>query len=218
MHIIKTKTAYIYSKDGDIFYKDNKTGTTRRITETIDSESNPQFSFQDTKIVFNRGQNLYAWNIATGETQQLTNLKTASATPAAGAGGARSSSNTSKSGEANEQENWLKKDQLQYFEVLRSRKEKKERLMHIPKHKQKELRSISIEDKILQGLNISPDGRFISYRLNKPVTAIKTTIVPNYVTETGFTTDIPARTKVGDTTAPVLNFLYMTGNRIRCSL
>jgi hypothetical protein len=46
-------------------------------------------------------------------------------------------------------------------------------------------------------LTISPDGRFISYRLVKPATNSKNTIVPAYVTESGFTEDIPGRTKVG---------------------
>src|SRR4026208_1719020 len=40
----------------------------------------------------------------------------------------------------------------------------------------KELRSIAIEDKILQGLKVSPDGRFVSYLLKKPITANKPTI------------------------------------------
>ena len=55
-----------------------KTGKTKKITETTDTESNPQFSFNETKIVYNRNQNLYAWDITTGETQQLTNLKSGS--------------------------------------------------------------------------------------------------------------------------------------------
>src|SRR5690606_20200795 len=44
---------------------------------------------------------------------------------------------------------------------------------------------------------ISPNGRFISYRLFKPASGNKNTIIPNYITESGFTTDIPGRTKVG---------------------
>jgi hypothetical protein len=42
----------------------------------------------------------------------------------------------------------------------------------------------------------------------KPQPAAKSTIVPSYVTETGFTTDIPGRTKVG--TAPGISefFIY----------
>jgi Tol biopolymer transport system component len=72
----------VYNKDADIFYTDIKTGKTTRITETTETESNPQFSFNDMKVVYSRNQNLYAWNIVTGETQQLTNLKSGTASPA----------------------------------------------------------------------------------------------------------------------------------------
>jgi dipeptidyl aminopeptidase/acylaminoacyl peptidase len=209
----KAKTAYLYSKDADIFYTDLKTGKTKRITETTESETNPQFSFSDAKIVYSHSQNLYAWNIITGETQQLTNLKsgtTTSATiPATGRTGSSSSSAKSGTESGNQQEAWLKRDQLQYFEVLRSRKEKKDLADAYTKDtKKKELRSINIDDKMLQGLSISPDGRFISYRLTKPTTGNKTTIVPSYVTESGFTTDIPARTKVGESAGSSEFFIY----------
>jgi dipeptidyl aminopeptidase/acylaminoacyl peptidase len=204
------KTAYTYNKDGDIFYMETKTGKTRRITQTIDNENNPRFSFNESKIVFNRGQNLYAWDITTGETLQLTNLKTGSGSPAAGPATRGSIAPVRTGAESgNQQEAWLKKDQLQYFEVLRSRKEKKEKADAYNKEiKQKELRSISIDDKILQGLTISPDGRFISYRLSKAAANSKSTIVPSYVTESGFTVDIPARTKVGAPEATSEFFVY----------
>ncbi len=211
----KARTAYVYSKDGDVFYRDIKTGKTRRVTETTEFESNPQFSFNETKIVYSRSQNLYAWNIATGETQQLTNVKTGeSASPVqiGGARTARGAAPRSATG-GSQQEEWLKKDQLQYFEVLRLRKEKKDKGDAYTKAaRPKELRSISIEDKTLQSLNISPDGRFISYRLSKPPSGSKTTIVPSYVTESGFTTDIPARTKVG---APEASSTFYFYDRVR---
>lgn len=178
------RTACTYSRNGDIFYTDSKTGTTRRITSTTETESNPQFSFNGTRIVYIHRQNLYAWDIATGETQQLTNSKTGNATP--------------RKETASPQEEWLRNDQLKYFEVLRKRKEKKEAAETYAKNTQpKELRSIPIEDKTLLGLAISPDGRFVSYRLFKAAANAKTTIVPSYVTETGFTADIPSRAKVG---------------------
>ncbi len=77
-----SRTAYVLAKDGDIFYTEIKTGKTKRITQTADAETNPQFSFNETKIVYNRNQNLYAWDIASGETMQLTNLKTGDAAAA----------------------------------------------------------------------------------------------------------------------------------------
>ncbi|RZL48790.1 MAG: S9 family peptidase, partial [Pedobacter sp.] len=53
-------------------------------------------------------------------------------------------------------------------------------------------------DKFLSGLVVSPDGKFISYRLTNPVTTNHNTIVPNYVTASGYTEDIPGRAKVGE--------------------
>lgn len=209
-----SRSAFVYSKDGDVFYTETKTGKTKRITQTTDAEMNPQFSFNETKIVYNRSQNLYAWDIATGETMQLTNLRTGDAAPPAaafqGRGGNAGARTNTAAGSANQQEDWLKNDQLRYFEVLRSRKEKREKTDAYNKSvpKPKELRSINIEDKFLQGLSISPDGRFISYRLFKTATNAKTTIVPSYVTESGFTTDIPGRTKVGAAQASSEFYFY----------
>ncbi len=208
-----SRTAYVFSKDGDVFYVDSKTNQTKRITQTTDAESNPQFSFNETKIVYNRNQNLYAWNIASGETLQLTNLKTGDLIPVNNIAGRNNNNPPRANREAsagNQQEEWLKNDQLQYFEVLRSRKELREKGDAYNKAlpKPKELRSINIEDKSLQGLNISPDGRFISYRLFKPAGNNKTTIVPSYVTESGFTTDINGRSKVGAAQGNSEFFIY----------
>ncbi len=191
-----TRTAFVYTKESDVFFTDIKSGTTKRIVQTTDVESNPQFCFNETKIVFTRNQNLFAWDIRSGETIQLTNLISGSA-------------KDSKEPALNAQEQWLKNDQLSYFEVLRSRKEKKDKSEAYTKAlpKQKELRVIPMDDKTLQGLSISPDGRFISYRLFKAIPG-KTTIVPSYVTESGFTTDIPGRTKVGATQGSNEFFIY----------
>ncbi|MCH5688299.1 DPP IV N-terminal domain-containing protein [Niabella sp. W65] len=72
------RTRYIFEKNGDIFFSDIPSGKTKRITNTIESESNPQFSFGEKKIVYTRNSNLYSWDIATGETEQLTNIGTGS--------------------------------------------------------------------------------------------------------------------------------------------
>jgi dipeptidyl aminopeptidase/acylaminoacyl peptidase len=209
------RTAYVYTKESDIFYVDIKTGRTRRITQTIDAETNPRFCFNETKIVYTRNQNFYAWDIITGETLQLTNIKSGdAAAPAVTPQGRGGNQPPPRSGgqAGNQQEDWLKKDQLQYFEVLRTRKEKREKGEAYSKTlpKPKELRPINIEDKSLQGTGISPDGRFISYRLVKlaPPASAKATIVPSYVTESGFTTDIPARTKVGAVQGSSEFFIY----------
>jgi len=199
-----SRTAYTFSKDGDIFLTDTKTGKQRRITQTSDYESNPVFSFNETKIVYTRNQNLYAWDIASGLTTQLTNFQKGAAPaqpesrPAAGRRRPQQTKDEKKE-TLNAQEKWLQNDQLQNFDVLRSRKEKKDLTDSMNKllPKPKEIKSIYIEDKILNNVVISPDGRFITYRLFKPATGAKNTIVPSYVTQSGFTEDIAGRTKVG---------------------
>ncbi|MEP7239140.1 MAG: S9 family peptidase, partial [Ferruginibacter sp.] len=46
------RTLYTYGSNGDIFLTDVKAGKTKRVTQTIDFESNPDFSFNETKIVY----------------------------------------------------------------------------------------------------------------------------------------------------------------------
>lgn len=193
----EARTAYLYTQDGDLFIHELRGKRTRRITQTVETESAPHFSFRDSKVVYIRDQNLYAWDIQSGETQQLTNLRGDSQGTASKA----SSTTGSKTGNTTQQaqEEWLKNDQLRYFEVLRTRKVKREKanayLKSVPEPR--ELRRIDMQDKRLAGLSISPDGRFVSYSLTRPAANAKNSIVPNYVTETGFTTDIPSRPKVG---------------------
>jgi len=203
-------TAYVYARNGDIYFTEVKTGKSKRITQTTDNESGPRFCFNETKIVYSRNQNLYAWDIAGGETIQLTNIKTGESSSSAAGGFQRTGAQPTTRSGGNPQEQWLQNDQLTYFQVLKDRKSKREMADAYNKSlpKEKELRSINLEDKTIQGLSISPDGRFVSYRLFKAATGSKTTIVPSYVTETGFTTDIPSRTKVGSSQGSSEFFIY----------
>src|SRR5215217_1822052 len=177
-----TKTAYTYVQDGDLFYSDAQKKT-RRITQTVDPESSPQFIENNTKIVFNRSQNVYSWDIATGLTTQLSNFIKGPAP---------------KDLLLNAQEKWLQQEAIATSSVLKERKERREAAEAYNKRtKPKELRSIYIEDKIVFGTAVSPDARFVAYRLLKQPGNAKNVIIPNYVTESGFTSDINGRTKVG---------------------
>ncbi len=179
------KNAYAFTRDGDLFYVD-AARKEHRITQTIETESTPQFIEADTKLAFNRAQNLYAWDIASGLTTQLTNFVKGTAP---------------KEQPLNAQEKWLQQDAIRMSNVLQQRTSQRDSTEAITKRlRTKELRSIYIEDKNVTSITTSPDGRFITYRLVRPAQNAKNTIVPSYVTESGFTTDLPGRTKVG---APV---------------
>jgi dipeptidyl aminopeptidase/acylaminoacyl peptidase len=213
-----TQLVYVYR--GDLFLLDNKSGKTTRITQTEEFESSPKFILQNEWLVYNRNQNLYAWNTKTGITQQLTNItrgaEAAGAARPAGAqagfggggfggggnrgGGAAGNTGAPQRAAATEgQEQWLQKQQQELFGVLKERKQKKDlRDAYVKSHKDTDtLKTIGIGEKTLQNLQVSPDSRFVTYRLFTAATGAKGTIVPDYVTESGFTTDIPGRTKVG---------------------
>lgn len=177
---------YVYAQNGDIYLVFIKTGITRRLTQTVATESNPQFSFNDRKVVYTREQNAWAADIQTGLTTQLTNFQ--STTPPAGAA-------TPKPGQ---QEKWLQQEALENSVVLQRRKQKKELTDSLLKQfiKEKTLRAIPIDGKTMSMLGISHNGRFISYRLMATATA-KPTTIPSYVTESGFTEDLSGRAKVG---------------------
>ncbi|MEP7278249.1 MAG: prolyl oligopeptidase family serine peptidase, partial [Bacteroidota bacterium] len=192
------RSQFVYDKDGDIFMADAKSNKTRRITRTEDVESNPVFSFNDTRVVYTLNQNLYAWEMATGLTEQLSNFQRGSAPPS-----------LAGKEQLNRQEKWLKEDQLRNFEVLRSRKEKRDLTDSVAKTlpRLQTLKSIYTGGKILFGTTISPNGRYITYRLYQAGKG-KTTVVPNYVTESGFTEEIAGRTKVGATPGTVDLYVF----------
>jgi dipeptidyl aminopeptidase/acylaminoacyl peptidase len=207
------RTHYVYTSLGDIYLVDVKTSQSRRVTQTVEYESSPVFSFNDNKVVYNRGLNLYAWDIASGTTVQLTNFQSGLAAPSVpagggfqrggggggqgGGGGFRGPGRTAAAG--NTPEKWLVDEALANSLVLRERKEKRDLTDSARKRlpREKTLRNINIEDRSLFGASVSADGRFVAYRLIKQATGGKNTIVPNYVTESGYTEDIPGRTKVG---------------------
>jgi dipeptidyl aminopeptidase/acylaminoacyl peptidase len=177
----KPYTKCTFEKNGDIFLYDLNSKTTRQISNTVERELAPYFSGDDKKIIFTARQNAYSWEIESGRLTQLTDFRSGKKTTVT----------------STDQERWLKKDQLAYFKVLKERDIKQQEKKKIQKaqlpHRPKE---IYVDDKSVELLQVSPDEKFISYNLSKNSVA-KGTIVPNYVTASGFTEEISARTKVG---------------------
>ena len=185
----RTNMAYVYR--GDIFLMETKSGTTKRITQTEDFESGLRFINKDEWLCYSRNQNLYAWNLTTGITKQLTNFTRGNAPAAAPA--------SSDASRVPTQDQFLQQQQLATSSILAERKNKRnQRSDFLRANRDMDtLKTIYTGDKMMQNLLISPDGRFVTYRLFTPPAGAKQTIVPDYVTESGYTTDLNVRTKVG---------------------
>ncbi|MBX2922912.1 MAG: S9 family peptidase [Chitinophagaceae bacterium] len=192
------RTQYVYAKQGDIFWTNLQPGITRQITQTVAAESNPAFSLNDQCVVYQSGLNLYAWHIQTGVTTQLSNFLA----------GTDPKADLKKQG--NTQEEWLKKDQLEWFRVLKERQDKKSATELYQKSMLVKSSPMEIYtgDKTLRNIRISPDGRYITYNLHKSPVNGRHTIIPDYVTESGFTEEIPGRTKAGAPSGTNEFFVY----------
>ncbi|MGB0525954.1 MAG: prolyl oligopeptidase family serine peptidase, partial [Flammeovirgaceae bacterium] len=172
----------VYTKYGDLFVLDRSTNTKIQVTNTLAREFNGTFSSDEQFVFYQQGNNLFAWSVADGSTKQLTNFQK---------GTAPSEKNMAAYKE------WLNNDQLTYFEVLKDRKATNElRKARADKRKMKRPRAIYLSGNSLSNVRISPNGRFVSYKLTKRSKA-KRTKVPNFVTESGYLEDINARMKVG---------------------
>ena len=193
----KTYTKRLFERDDDLFLIDLKSGNVRQLTNTVDAETDPVFSGDEQRVVFRRGgsgTNLFSIDLTTGELTQLTDFHTGTkkAEP-----------------KLTDQDKFLKKDQVRLSTVLKERKEKKEEGERITKANRPDRpKEIYLDDKQLSNPQLSPDGRFVTYRLSKRATDAKTVQVPTYVTESGFTEQLTARTKVGAPAATQEFFVY----------
>jgi len=172
----------VYNKHGDIFLLNMVDQSVSQITNTVDREYNPEFSGDEQKIIFTRNSNLFAWDISEGGLRQLTNFI---------------KGQEAKDKEEPDYKQWLEDDQLEVFDILAERKATEE-LEEQRKEALEPERPLEIYtgEQMVTDINISPDMRFVTYRLFESPESERTD-VPDYVTESGFTEDINARSKVG---------------------
>jgi dipeptidyl aminopeptidase/acylaminoacyl peptidase len=203
------KKTVVYADSGDIFIYDLTTGQRKQLTKTSDAESNPRYSPDHRSITFTRQNNLYSFSLDSNLLEQLTDIRAAGAPPAAGGpgggsggfgGGAGRQQGQDSSRTGTESQESLKKDERSLLDAVRERAEKREEDEKKRKEAEKDRRK---PFQLTAGQNagnmaLSPDGKYVIVTVNESGTGSKTTIVPNYVTESGYTEDIPSRTKVGD--------------------
>jgi len=186
----------VFSKNGDLFLYDVKSNKTTRLTNTVGQEDSPVFSGDETKIIYKENNNLFTLNLNGGSLVQLTNF-------------VRAATDKKTKDKPNEQEQWLKKQQLELFEIVKKEaKDEKQDSTETALLKPDKLKEIAFGDKRLSAVQISPDGRFITYRLTKRADGVQNAIVPNYVTASGYTEDIPNRSKVGRPSSTSETFVY----------
>jgi dipeptidyl aminopeptidase/acylaminoacyl peptidase len=172
--------------NGDLYINDLTTGTTRRLTQTVDAERNPQFSANDREIFFVRSNNVYAIDLSTGFLRQVTDIRQGPA--------------PSDSARALGQRGRLEQQQRDLFESVRDRI----RADSVARAERLQRDSLGLRAVYLQSgeqvsdFSISPTGRSLLITTRTPATGTRTTDIPQYITRSGYTEELRVRSKVGD--------------------
>jgi dipeptidyl aminopeptidase/acylaminoacyl peptidase len=191
----RAETQKVYEKNGDIFLLDIKSGKIQQVTNTVERESSPSFSHDERKVAYVKDGNLYLWTISNGQVTQLTDFRKGTK-PASGE-------------QKDPQREWLRQQQLALLQIVRDREADKEAATKQQKaDSPSRPKEIYLGEKAVDNVVLSPDERYITYRLMSRPKNAKVAIVPDFVTSTGYTEDINTRTKVGDAQTTFESFVY----------
>jgi dipeptidyl aminopeptidase/acylaminoacyl peptidase len=172
---------------GDLYINDLTTGTTRRLTQTVEGERNPAFSADDRQIFFIRSNNIFSIDLGNGMLRQLTDIRQGPA--------------PSDSAKAQGQRGRLEQQQRELFESVRDRI----RADSIARAERLLRDSLSLKPIYLQSseqvsdFSISPTGTSLLISTRTPASGQRINDIPQYVTRSGYTEELHVRTKVGDT-------------------
>ncbi|MFH1699785.1 MAG: prolyl oligopeptidase family serine peptidase [Candidatus Zixiibacteriota bacterium] len=184
-HYDKNRKRKLYERDGDIFLYNLRDNSTLQITNTVRRESSPRFTHDELSITYLNDGNLFMWDINDGTVRQLTDFQ-------------EDSESKQRGGGKSEHEKWLSDQQKNLFQSFQKKNKSDEKVNQSRNKKNSDRpHKIFLGGKRQSNLNLSPDERFITFRLTLSPSESPETIVPNYVTRSGFTEDINSRTKVG---------------------
>jgi dipeptidyl aminopeptidase/acylaminoacyl peptidase len=170
----------VFVDQGDIALVDSVAGTRRNITRTTGSETNPRWARHESAVTFVRDNNLFLVPIDSGAIEQLTDV----------APKKRDKPET-------ESQKFVKAEEQKLIEHTRIEAEKKKKAEE--KDKARALPTFELaERQSINDIQLSPDDIHAFLIVSERVESSKRPNVANYVTESSYTEDIPARTYVGD--------------------
>jgi dipeptidyl aminopeptidase/acylaminoacyl peptidase len=180
----KARKRVLFTDAGDVVIFDTAAGTRRQITRTTTAESNARWARNDSHITFVSGGNLFIVPVDTSGTMvtQLTDVIQRRQDP-----------------KLTESQQFIKEEEKKLIEAVRERAQERQKREEEAKKERLPQFELAGPQQSAVDLMLSPDETHAFIAVSDRPTGAKNTIVPNYVTESGYTEDIPARTNVGDT-------------------
>jgi dipeptidyl aminopeptidase/acylaminoacyl peptidase len=176
----------VSSVRGDLYLVDRRSMEVRRLTHTQDGEGQPIFADDDETIIFRRANNLYRFDIETGVLDQITRIA--------------SGPEAREAQEAKGQRAFLEAQQLELFEHIRREEAESARRDSLQDERAaREPETVHLKGgERAQRLTPTHDGRHVLIQAGTRAKGAKPTVIPDWITEDGYTQDINGRSKVGD--------------------
>ncbi len=175
----------VVSHQGDLWLLDRRRDRTRRLTRTEAAERDPTFSRDGETIYFTRDDAAFALSREDGTLRQLTSITKGPEPPDREAEGLAA---------------YLEEQQTELFEHVRREVELREEAEAEREARESEERQpIRIdEQERLQGVMVAPTERWALVQVGRRAEDERQTMVPDYVTASGYTQPLDVRSKVGD--------------------
>ncbi|MGY5849233.1 prolyl oligopeptidase family serine peptidase [Salegentibacter sp. F14] len=179
------RTKKLVIKDENLAIVDLKSDNLTQLVDLPEKIEDPQFMANENLVTFISGNNAFLFNLKNAKLDQLTNIE-------------KGNKKEEKSKDISEKDEWVQKENLELLRVVKQRKTKKEETeAHRKAVAKKEDYTFYLEERTISNLQVAPNAQFATFNLITRKRD-KNTEVPNYVDESGYTVNLPARPKVGD--------------------
>ena len=182
----KNRTRVLYTRNGNLYLLDKLSRENTLLLDLSEEISGPFYSKNEDAIFFLQENNLFKYSPEKSTIRKITNIVK------------ESKKDFEKKNWSNDQEEWLYKDQMAMFDILKLRNEQENKR----KQEREELKDdpgmeYAYTNNRISDFGISGDERFVSFLEFNRNEKGKSTEMPQYVTESGFTKTRQVRSKVG---------------------
>ncbi|HET7434219.1 MAG TPA: prolyl oligopeptidase family serine peptidase [Thermoanaerobaculia bacterium] len=180
----------VFIDQGDVYLYDSAAGKRRALTSTNETESHPRFTRDEQHVAFVRGNNLYVLSLIDASLVQRTNIL-----------GPNDKSPLWDEKEKSDSQSWIEGEEKKLIDVVARRSAKKEK-DEKERKEEKPVKPLKLKAKqTVVDLQLTADEQYVIVFIGNEEEKERKANVPNYVTESAYTEEIPSRTKVGDASA-----------------